>query len=100
MHDKLFAHQDAQEEGDLIQYARELGLDVDRFAEDLRRRTFARRVAEDVADADASLVTGTPTFFVNGLRHRGAFDLRSLTEAVEEARRRAAAERIVSRAAS
>jgi Na+/H+ antiporter NhaA/protein-disulfide isomerase len=100
MHDKLFAHQDAQEEGELIQYARELGLDVDRFAEDLRRRTFARRVAEDVADADASLVTGTPTFFVNGLRHRGAFDLRSLTEAVEEARRRAAAERIVSRAAS
>jgi predicted DsbA family dithiol-disulfide isomerase len=100
MHDKLFAHQDAQELDDLIRYAGELGLDVDRFAEDLRRRTYARRVAEDVADADASLVTGTPTFFINGRRHRGAFDLRSLKEAVEEARRRADAERILAKAVS
>jgi Na+/H+ antiporter NhaA len=88
MHDLLFAHQDALETRDLVRYAEELGLDVTRFRDELRRREHAGRVAEDVADADASLVTGTPTFFIDGRRHHGAYDVATLEAAIHAARRR------------
>ncbi|HET6815992.1 MAG TPA: Na+/H+ antiporter NhaA [Mycobacteriales bacterium] len=90
MHDLLFEHQDALRFGDLVRYAEELGLDTDRFAEDLRQRAYAARVANDVDGADLSGVSGTPTFFVNGRRHQGAFDLETLSAAVKAAGARAA----------
>ena len=57
MHDLLLSHQDALKPADLIGYARELGLDVDRFTEDLRRHAYASRIAEDVDGADLSNVS-------------------------------------------
>src|SRR5205807_1625956 len=93
MHDKLLDHQDEIAPGDLGRYAEELGLDLDRFWEDLRRHAHAARVADDVNSADASGVAGTPTFFINGKRHYGAYDLNTLTRAVRGARARAAAVR-------
>jgi Na+/H+ antiporter NhaA len=90
MHDLLLSHQDALRPADLVAYARELGLDVDRFSDDLRRHTYASRIAEDVDGADLSNVTGTPTFFVNGIRHQGAYDLQTLKGAVQIAKARAA----------
>jgi Na+/H+ antiporter NhaA len=89
MHDLLFEHQDALRKTDLVRYAAELGLDVDRFADELRRRVYAPRVDGDVDGADLSGVSGTPTFFVNGHRHNGAFDLASLSAAVKAAGARA-----------
>jgi len=89
MHDRLLDNQDALTPPDLGRYAEELGLDVERFWDDLRRREYAGRVAEDVASADASAVAGTPSFFINGRRHEGAYDIASLTEAVRKARQRA-----------
>jgi protein-disulfide isomerase len=86
MHDLLLAHQDALRLKDLLSYAGELGLDLDRFQDDLRRRTHEARVAQDVESADLSGVSGTPTFFINGQRHFGAFDLASLKAAVTTAR--------------
>jgi Na+/H+ antiporter NhaA len=86
MHDLLFEHQDALTPRDLRGYAEQLGLDVDRFSEDLRRRRHAERVRDDVMSADASGVSGTPTFFINGRRHYGAYDIDSLTAAVRQAR--------------
>ncbi|HXM54615.1 MAG TPA: Na+/H+ antiporter NhaA [Candidatus Dormibacteraeota bacterium] len=86
MHDVLLARQDALRAADLVGHARELGLDVERFGEDLRGHAGAGRVAEDVDGADLSGVSGTPTFFVNGRRHYGAFDLDALTTAVRLAR--------------
>jgi Na+/H+ antiporter NhaA len=89
MNDKLLRHQDALTTDDLTRYAEELGLDVERFWDELRRRNYADRVAEDVASADASGVAGTPTFFINGRRHQGAYDIDTLTTAVSRARRTA-----------
>ena len=87
MNDLLLAHQDALTDEDLTDYARELNLDVERFWDELRRRRYADRVAEDVASADASGVAGTPSFFINGRRHQGAYDIDTLTNAVTTARR-------------
>jgi predicted DsbA family dithiol-disulfide isomerase len=89
MHDKLLEHQDELTAPDLRRHAEEIGLDVERFWDELRRRTHAERVAEDVASADASGVAGTPTFFINGRRHQGAYDVAILTDEVQKARRRA-----------
>ncbi|MFD0684496.1 Na+/H+ antiporter NhaA [Actinomadura fibrosa] len=89
MHDLLFEHQDALEARDLVRYAGELGLDVARFRDDLRRGAGAARIDEDVDSADLSGVSGTPTFFINGRRHQGAYDLDSLQKAVRIARKRA-----------
>jgi len=93
MHDLLLGHHDALRPGDLVRYAGELGLDVERFRDDLRRNTGAARVAEDVDSADLSGVSGTPTFFINGRRHYGAYDIATLTAAAETARKRAAVSR-------
>ncbi|HEY2311318.1 MAG TPA: Na+/H+ antiporter NhaA [Gaiellaceae bacterium] len=88
MHDLLLDHQDALGFPDLLGYARELGLDVERFEEDLRTREGSGRIARDVDSADLSAVSGTPTFFINGLRHYGAYDIATLSAAVKAARAR------------
>jgi protein-disulfide isomerase len=89
MHDTLLDRQDALRPKDLSAYANELGLDLDRFREDLARHAGAVRVAEDVDSADQSGVSGTPTFFVNGRRHYGAYDIDALSAAIRVARARA-----------
>jgi protein-disulfide isomerase len=89
MYALLFAHQDTLRPGDLVHHAEELGLDVDRFREDLRRHAGAAQVAADVESADLSGVSGTPTFFVNGRRHYGAYDIATLSAAVDTAHKRA-----------
>jgi Na+/H+ antiporter NhaA len=86
MHDALMDHQGALNFGDLVGYARDLGLDIDRFAKDLRDHAGAGRVAQDVDSADLATVSGTPTFFINGKRHHGAFDLETLKQAVKAAK--------------
>ena len=88
MHDKLLEHQDELSPPDLTRYAEELDLDVERFWDDLRERVHAPRIAEDVGSADASGVAGTPTFFINGKRHHGAYDIDTLTATVRAARNR------------
>jgi Na+/H+ antiporter NhaA len=91
MNDKLLRNQDQEAPADLRHNAEELGLDVERFWDELRTRRYAGRIAEDVGSADASGVSGTPGFFINGSRHRGAYDIETLTAAVRAARRRALA---------
>jgi Na+/H+ antiporter NhaA len=92
MHDLLLERQDALGARDLLRYAEELGLDAARFRRDLEQRRGAPRVAEDVDSADLSSVSGTPTFFINGRRHHGAYDIQTLAAAVDYARQRALAE--------
>ena len=90
MHDLLLDHQGALLLADLAVYADQLGLDVARFAADLQRHVGAARVAQDVDSADLSGVSGTPTFFLNGRRHHGAYDIETLSNAVRLARAAAA----------
>jgi len=90
MHDLLLAHQGALAARDLIGYAGDLGVNVEKFADDLREHAGAAQVAEDVDSADLSAVSGTPTFFINGKRHYGAYDIGTLSAAVKAARARAA----------
>jgi Na+/H+ antiporter NhaA len=89
MHDSLLSHQDRLKVMDLVDDAQELGLDVDRFRQDIRRRKGSSRIAEDVESADLSGVSGTPTFFINGHRHQDAYDIDTLSKAVRLARARA-----------
>jgi protein-disulfide isomerase len=86
MHDLLLERQDELSVTDLMRHAVELRLDPDRLHEDLQRGRHATRVAQDVESADVSGVSGTSTFFINGQRHYGAFDLESLSAAIETAR--------------
>ena len=89
MHDLLLEHQDALEAADLIRHAEQLGLDLERFTDDLGKHVAAQRIAEDVQGADLSGVSGTPTVFVNGRRHYGAYDIATLSAAVRGAGARA-----------
>jgi len=89
MHDLMLDHQDALEASDLVSYAEQLGLDVERFTDNLRDHAGTARVAEDVDSADLSGVSGTPTFFINSRRQHGAYDIGSLSAAVRAAGARA-----------
>jgi protein-disulfide isomerase len=89
MHDSLLARQNQLRPSDLRQRAQELGLDVERFTNELHTHAHAGRVLADVASADESGVSGTPTFFINGRRHYGVYDIQALTDAVQAAKRRA-----------
>jgi protein-disulfide isomerase len=87
MHDMLFDNQRALEDEDLRRYASELGLNMARFGQELAEHAHAHRVNEDVRSGLKSGVQGTPTFFVDGLRHDGPNDLATLRAALEETTR-------------
>jgi protein-disulfide isomerase len=85
MHDHLYEHQRRLGEADLRGYARELGLDVDRFSDDLAQHVHAARVREDFMSGVRSGVNGTPTFYINGVRHDDSYELETLLAAIEDA---------------
>jgi protein-disulfide isomerase len=82
MHDLLFRNQQALEDADLLRYADALGLDLPRFVSELADGTWESRVREDFMSGVRSGVNGTPTFFVNGVRHDGPWDADTLVEAL------------------
>src|SRR5215468_10427931 len=77
MHDTLYEHQTALDGPQLLQYADALWLDVVRFNRDLAEHRYAARICEDFMSGVRSGVNGTPTFFINGVRYNGAYDLES-----------------------
>jgi protein-disulfide isomerase len=85
MHDMLFRNQDALEDEDLISYAAQLGIQPDWAADALATHTFAPRVREDFMTGVRSGVNGTPTLFINGVRHDGPWDEPTLLEALQSA---------------
>lgn len=91
MYALLFENQNALEPDDLLRYAEMLGLDVDRFADDLRTGIHLPKVEHDIRTGLESGVRGTPTFFVDGHRLEGGWDADSLATTIREALRRVAA---------
>ena len=83
MHDMLYGHEDL-DEAHIMQYAEDIGLDMERFQGDLANHVHAERVQQDFEGGIRSGVNGTPTFFLNGERYDGAWDLESLLELVEK----------------
>ncbi len=79
----LFANQKHLEPGDLLVYARQVGLDLVRFEEDLNSPRVINRVKDDTTDAELMDVHQTPTFFVNGRRHTGHWDTDTLIGALD-----------------
>ena len=85
MHDWLFTHQFALDDGSLVQGAAELDLDAGRLRRELADGTHRDRVGEDVASGIRSGVNGTPTFYLNGIRHDADYALETLLAAIEQA---------------
>jgi protein-disulfide isomerase len=85
MHHLLFEYQHALEDADLVRYASAVGIDPGHFVSELRHAVHALRVREDFMSGVRSGVNGTPTFFVNGVRHDGSYRLESLWQSIEEA---------------
>ena len=85
MHDLIYEHQRALETQHLLSYAERLGLDVGRFEQDLVGHVHLARVKADFEGGDRSGVNGTPTFFINGLRHDDSYDEETLLAALEAA---------------
>ena len=85
MHDCLFENQHALDDLHLVQYADRVGLDVPRFSRELAEHRYAACIREDFMSGVRSGVNGTPTFFINGVRHDGSYDLESLLAAIEDA---------------
>jgi protein-disulfide isomerase len=87
MHDLLFQNSPNLDGPHLLSFATAIGLDIDRFARDVAGHRFLPRIREDIESGVASGVRGTPTFFINGIRHEGSFDLETMREAVRLAER-------------
>ena len=85
MHDWLFTHQVALDDDALLAGVAELGLDADRVRGELAAGTHRARVREDFATGIRSGVNGTPTFYINGLRHDADYSLETLLAAIDEA---------------
>ncbi len=85
MHDTLFANQSRLDDGSLMHYAQSIGLDTTRWELDMREHVFARRVQEDYLSGLGSEVRGTPTFFIDGVRHDLSTDLDTLLMSIEGA---------------
>jgi protein-disulfide isomerase len=85
MHNYIFHHQHTLEDADLEQFAGAVGLDMQRFAQDMAQRPFARRIEEDFQIGLRSGVRGTPTFFINGVLYPGSWEQDALLAALKEA---------------
>jgi len=84
MHDLIFEHRHYLTRTDLEKYAGRAGVELDRFREDLDTHRWARKVRDHFRSGVVSGVNGTPTFFVNGLRHDGGYQLEELLRVVTD----------------
>jgi len=85
MHNLLFEHQSALKFKDLLRYAGDIGLDIKRFRDDLKRRAYEDRVREDFRRGVANGVYGTPGLFINGIRYNGSgLEVEAIVEYVKK----------------
>ncbi len=82
MHDLLFTHQQALEDGFLVEYADSLGLDISRFLQDISKQTHIDRISQDIEGGYQSGVTNAPALFVNGIRYRDRWTIEQIMAAI------------------
>jgi protein-disulfide isomerase len=87
MHDLLYAHQHALDDRHLAEYMALLGVPTSEVKRALVEQVYLDRVREDFMSGVRSGVNGTPTFFINGLRHDGSYERNELLTAIAEAAR-------------
>jgi protein-disulfide isomerase len=85
MHDTLFTNQGALSDKHLKAYAKQKGLDLTQFNLEMIAHAHVVRVREDFLSGVRSGVDGTPTFFINDIRHDGPYELDSLSAAIIDA---------------
>jgi protein-disulfide isomerase len=83
MHDYLFEHQNALDDIHLVEYAKIMGLNIEKFKDDVSRHIYAPLIKESLKGGIDSGVEGTPTFFVNGVRYEDSFDLKTFSETLK-----------------
>jgi len=84
-HDQIFENQQSLSETNLKTWAQDLGLDTEEFNDCLDSEKYADEVDKDIADGAAAGVSGTPSFFVNGIQITGAQPYSVFQEAIEAA---------------
>lgn len=85
MHDYLFEHQKALDDGHLLEYAQKVGLtDIHKFKDDMSRHSYAPLIEDSLKGGVDSGVEGTPTFFINRVRYEDSFDLRTFSETLQK----------------
>jgi NhaA family Na+:H+ antiporter len=84
MHTALFQAEGPLAKEKILQFATELELDMERFQRELDEQVYTKNVREDFLDGAKSGVNGTPTFFINGIRYDGPWDIESLKEEIEK----------------
>ncbi|OGY31122.1 MAG: hypothetical protein A3C02_01040 [Candidatus Andersenbacteria bacterium RIFCSPHIGHO2_02_FULL_45_11] len=82
-HDALFEHQTNLKADDFITYAKSIGLDVEKFTQDLKASTVADAVQRDRADGNALGVRSTPTLFINDIQYTGKYSVADLSAVIE-----------------
>lgn len=82
MHDTLFANQQNLENGYLVEYANDLGLDIPQFLKDLSKQVHINRINEDIKGGIQSGVTTTPALFINNIRYIGCWRITELMAAI------------------
>ena len=83
MHKAMFANQAKLLAADLVETAGTLGMDKDKFKTCLDTGKFRSEVQKDFQDGQKAGVSGTPTFFINGVMIVGARDVASFTEIID-----------------
>jgi protein-disulfide isomerase len=84
MHDYLFEHQKALDDGHLLEYAQKIGLEIHKFKNEVSRHLYAPLIEQSLKGGIDSGVEGTPTFFINGVRYEDSFDLKTFSEFLQK----------------
>lgn len=83
-HDLLFDNQDKLKEEDLLKYARDLNLNIEKFKQELDSGKFKDKVEADLSDGEKLGISATPTFFINGKKYQGALSFDEFKKIIDE----------------
>ena len=84
MHDKIFENQQSLDINSLKQWALDIGLDSAQFNSCLDNSKFAGEVNADFSQGESYGITGTPAFFINGIKLVGAQPLSAFKQIIDQ----------------